>query len=212
MKSQHVFKSVRSAVKHWYAPLISGIILIGAGILAFIFGKATFLTLTLVFSISFLLSGIAETVFSIVNRKSIDSWGWSLAFGLINLIFGVLLLANFYVTMLVFPFFIGFAFLFRSIGGIGQSLNLKKQGISNWSWLLAFAILGMLFSIMLVLNPLFAGITIVVLTGVVLIIGGIFSISLSVLLKKMNKFSHKVKEHVQEIKERVQEHFENRND
>ena len=178
---------IEKSIKHWYAPLISGIIFTGAGILAFIFGKATFLTLTILFSLSFLLSGILEVVFSVINRKEMKHWGWSLVLGSISLIFGVLLLANPFASMFTLALFVGLAFLLRSIGGLILSINLKKSHYSKWGLLLSLSILGVLFSVVLMAHPLIAGALVVVLSGIMLIVGGVFCISLSVLLRYLNK-------------------------
>ena len=178
---------IEKSIKHWYAPLISGIIFIGAGILAFVFGKATFLTLTVLFSLSFLLSGVFEVLFSVINRKEMKHWGWSLALGSISFIFGVLLLANPFASMFVLALFVGLAFLFRSIGGLILSINLKKLRYSKWWVLLILSLAGALFSFVLIAHPLIAGAMAVVLIGIMLVVGGIFCIGLSVLLRNLNK-------------------------
>jgi len=182
-----ILESVRKSAGRWYMPLISGIIFMSAGILAFFFGKATFLTLTILFSLSFLMSGIFEVTFSVANRKEMKHWGWSLILGIISVIFGVLLLANPFVSMFALVLYVGLAFLFRSISGIILSIDLKKTHYSKWWLLLALSILGVVFSVVLILHPFIAGKTIIVFTGVMLIVGGIFSICLSVLLKKIKK-------------------------
>jgi len=178
---------IEKSIKHWYAPLISGIIFIGAGILAFVFGKATFLTFTVLFSLSFLLSGVFEVLFSVINRKEMKHWGWSLALGSISFIFGVLLLANPFASMFVLALFVGLAFLFRSIGGLILSINLKKLRYSKWWILLILSLAGALFSFVLIAHPLIAGAMAVVLIGIMLVVGGIFCIGLSVLLRNLNK-------------------------
>ena len=49
--------------------------------------------LSVIFSISMLISGIIEIIFSISNRRGISSWGWYLAGGIIDLILGIYLVA-----------------------------------------------------------------------------------------------------------------------
>jgi uncharacterized membrane protein HdeD (DUF308 family) len=81
---------------------------------------------------------------------------------------------------------VGFAVLFRSIAGIILSINLKKTHYSKWGWLLTFSILGIISAIFLMIHPLIVGLMVVVFTGIALIAGGIFSIGLSLLLRKLN--------------------------
>jgi len=172
---------------HWYAPLISGIIFIGAGILALVFQKETFMVIAFLFSLSFLLSGVLEIVYSLVNRKILAQWGWLLVSGIISLIFGILIWVNPFLSIVALALFVGFSFLFRSVGGIVLSINLKKMQHPKWKSLLALSLFGVLFSFALILDPMFMWVAIIILTAITFIVCGIFSIYLSIYLKKINR-------------------------
>ncbi len=192
------FKTITNAIKYWYIPLIVGIIFSLTGIYTLFSPLESYLTLSVLFSLSFLLSGISEIIFSVSNRKEIDNWGWTLTFGIVTTLFGVLLLANPHISITTLPFYIGVVVLFRSITGIAYALDLKKYGAVEWSSLMIVAILGLLLSFILIWNPLFAGLTLVIWTGMALISAGIYSIYLSFKLKKLNAKSKQVP---QELKE-----------
>jgi uncharacterized membrane protein HdeD (DUF308 family) len=87
-------KTVTNTVKHWYIPLIVGLIFIGIGIYTLISPLESYLALSIIFSLSFLFSGLAEIIFSISNRNEIDNWGWTLAFGILTFLLGVLLIVR----------------------------------------------------------------------------------------------------------------------
>jgi uncharacterized membrane protein HdeD (DUF308 family) len=70
---------------------------------------------------------------------------------------------------------------------IAWSIELKKYKVSNWGWLLFAGILGAIFSFLLMLNPVIAGLTIAIWTGIALITIGIFHIHFSIELKKLKK-------------------------
>jgi uncharacterized membrane protein HdeD (DUF308 family) len=180
-------ESVKDTIKHWYLPLILGILFIIVGILAIITPEATYLSLALLFSLTFLFVGILEIVFSISHRKQLDGWGWSLASGILSSIIGVLLIIYPQVSIITLPLFVGFVVLFHSIMSIAWSIDLKKYKVSNWGWLLFAGILGVIFSFLLMLNPAFAGLTIAIWTGIALITIGIFHIHFSIELKKLKK-------------------------
>ena len=183
-KSMHVL--VEKTINHWYAPFASGIIFIGAGISAFFFGKATFLTLTVVFSLSFLLAGISEIAFALSNREEMKHWGWLLILGIINIVFALTLVANPFVSIFSITLFVGCAILFRSIGGIILSISLKKTDYSKWRYLLIFSILGILSALFLMAHPLIAEAIVLAFTAISLIFGGIFGMVLSLFLRKLN--------------------------
>ncbi len=181
------FKSIKDTIKHWYLPLILGIIFIATGIWAIITPTATYLSLALFFSVAFFVIGILEIIFSISYRKQLDGWGWSLASGILNTLVGLLLILYPQISIITLPLFVGFVVLYRSMLAIAWSIELKKYKVSNWGWLLFTGILGVIFSFILIWNPLFAGLTVAVFTGVALITVGIFHIYFSIGLKKLNK-------------------------
>ena len=131
------------------------------------------------------LTLIIEIIFSIANRKELEGWGWNLALGIVTLLVGIMLVGNPAISMVTLPFFVGFVVLFRSIMAISTSLELRNYYIMDWGYLFGLGILGTIFSFMLLLSPSFAGLSLVVWTGLALIILGIYSIYLSLKLKKL---------------------------
>lgn len=58
--------------------------------------------------------------------------------------------------------------------------------------LLALGIIGAIFSFILILNPVFTGMSIVVLVALSFLFAGLFSISLSLQLRKIHKSSKSI--------------------
>ncbi|SHF44269.1 Short repeat of unknown function [Salegentibacter echinorum] len=121
-----------------------------------------------------------------------ENWGWSLAFGIITLIVGVFLLLKPSLSLTALAFYIGFVILFRSISTIGFALDVRKYGSKNWGGLLILGIIGAIVSFILIWNPLFAGLSIVVLVALNFMFAGLFSIFLSIQLRKLHKSSKKL--------------------
>ena len=180
-------KSEKDTIKHWYLPLILGIIFIAVGIWSIMTPASTYLSLALLFSVTFFVVGLLEIIFSISYRKQLDGWGWSLASGILSLIIGVILILNPQISIITLPLFVGFVVLYRSILDIAWSIELKKYEVSNWGWLLFIGILGVIASFILIWNPLIAGLSVAIFTGIALITIGIFHIYFSIGLKKLNK-------------------------
>lgn len=64
--------TVVNSIKHWYIPLIIGVVLAGSGIYVFATPLASYLALSLIFSFSFLVSGILQMTFAIANSKELN--------------------------------------------------------------------------------------------------------------------------------------------
>lgn len=125
------FKSVSKAIKHWYLPLIVGIIFIALGILVLFTPMESYLALAFIFSISFLVSGISEIIFAISNRKQMEGWGWNLSIGILTVLLGIVLINNPAISIVTLPFVVGFVVLFRSIMAISTSLDMRNYLIKD---------------------------------------------------------------------------------
>jgi len=181
------FETAKTPAKHWYLLLILGVIFILMGIWIGSTPVSSLIAQTIFFTATFLVSGVFETTYAIANRKTINNWGWNLTGGLIDLLIGVLLVANPVLSVVFLLFYVGFALIFRSIMTIGWAVQLNKLGYRNWGWILAAGILGLLFSFLLLWNPAITGFIIVVYLALAFIMLGIAQIILSFRLKKSNK-------------------------
>lgn len=185
-------KTIQNTIKNWYIPLIVGILFIVVSVVAFTSPAGSFLTLSILFALAFLFGGLSEIIFSLTNKNQLDNWGWTLTFGIITLIVGILLLINPALSMATLAFYIGFVILFRSISTIGLAMDIKKYGSKNWGGLLALGIIGAIVAFILIWNPRFAGLSIVVLVALNFLFAGLFSILLAFQLRKLHKSSKKI--------------------
>lgn len=186
------FQTISRTVRHWYIPLIIGIVLIAAGIYVFMVPIETYLTLSVLFSISFIIIGLLKIFFSIRNHKILRGWGWYLVGGLLSLVVGIILSIYPGISIVILPFAVGFTLLFISFLLLGFSFEMKSLEILNWGNAAVLSVLGVIFSFMLVVSPLFSGISLVVITGVAFIFAGISSIVLSFDLRKIKRIPEKI--------------------
>lgn len=201
-------KTIKSTVKNWYMPLIIGILLIVLGIYTLSSPVASYLALSFMFTWYFLISGIMEIVFALNNKKDLDGWGWHLTGGILYTLLGFILFANPAISITTLPFVVGFYSLFKSFQFMAFSIELKDYKVKNWGWVLAFAILGIVFSFILIWNPLFAGLSLVIWTGMAIISIGVASCVFAFQLKKIKSFSSKIsKEWKQKFEDLKQEYY-----
>jgi uncharacterized membrane protein HdeD (DUF308 family) len=185
--TQTIFKSIKESINNWWLILLSGLLLIIIGLWVIASPLASYLSLSLIFSWSILLTGIFEIVFAISNRKSMDSWGWILASGVLDLVIGFYLLSYPAISMTVLPFILGFWLLYRGGSAVGSVFDMKSYGDKNWGWFLFLGIAIIFFGMMVLVNPVFGAANIVIWTGSAFIFAGIFRIYLSLKLRKLKK-------------------------
>ncbi len=207
-----ILKTIKNTTKHWYIPLLVGLFFIIVSVIAFTSPQSSLLALSLMFALSFLFGGLSEIVFAAVNRHQMENWGWSLAFGIITFIVGLSLVIHPALSLSVLAFYIGFVILFRSVAAISFALDIKRYGSKNWGGLLALGILGAIFSFILIWNPVFAGLGIVMLVALSFMFAGLFSIFLSLQLRRLDKTSKSIsaelKSRYDELMEEIRDEWE----
>lgn len=129
-----------------------------------------------------------QCILAFANREWNDSWGWSLARGLLEILFGVWLLLMplpLVTTMLIYV--VGFWMLFHSVLGICEASELSGIGVRGWGWLLACNILSLICSFVFLAAPVYGGIFILAYAGVSFVLYGIFRIVLSFEWRRINR-------------------------
>lgn len=182
------------AVKNWWMSLLVGILYIIIAIYLMFAPLASYIVLSILFSISMFVSGLLEIAFAFSNKKIISSWGWYLTGGIVDLILGILLMANPGLSMSVLPFILAFWLMFRGFSATGYSLDLKRYGTQNWGWYMAFGILAILCSIGIIWQPGAGAFTLVYLIAYALLIIGIFRVMLGIELKSLHKKNKEMRE------------------
>ena len=120
-----ILDELKQEVKNWWLSLILGILYIVVALSLMFSPFSGYAILSILFSISMLFSGLLEIAFAVSNRKTVSSWGWYLAGGIIDMILGFYLVAYPALSMEVIPFIIAFWLMFRGFSSIGYSMDLK---------------------------------------------------------------------------------------
>ena len=190
--TRNIFGTINKTINHWYNPLVVGIIFIATGIYTFVSPLESYAALAILFSISFIISGASEIAFSLLNKEVLNNWGWFLVLGILTLIVGVLLFVNPAVSQATLLFYVGFLVLFRSISAVSHSFELKEYGFSDWGYLTVIGVVGIVFSFILLSNPILGGMTVVIWTGLALITSGFFSMYLAFKLKRLKDLPNNI--------------------
>jgi uncharacterized membrane protein HdeD (DUF308 family) len=188
-----ILKQVKQTVKNWWLFVILGILLIAAGIYVMTVPVESYITLSIFLSIMVLVNGIFDIIFAISNRQLLKGWGWYLSGGILQVILGYVLMNHPGITMLVLPLILGFWLMFGAVKIISGAFDLKSYSIKGWGWVLALGVLQMLFSFLVIADPIFGSGTIVILTSLAIIFYGLSYVMFGIQLKKVKDFAGDVK-------------------
>lgn len=111
--------------RYWWVSLVVGVLGIATGVACVVVPADSLAVLTVFFISVLVVGGIFNIAWAVANRNWNDTWGWSLARGLIELLLGVwlmLLPLPLVTTLLIYV--VGFWMLFQSVLGICESCAL----------------------------------------------------------------------------------------
>ncbi len=173
-----------SIFKNWWLLLINGIILTLLGIVSIFVPFTAVLTVALYIGIAALFSGIFLIAFSLSNTNQ-EGWGWRFVEGIIDLIFGFVLLANPYVSAALVPMLIGIWIFIRGIMFIVDAFSWRKVEKSGWGWYVLLGAVLTLIGIYMTIDWQFGLIPVAFLIAIILLIIGIASIVISIDAKRI---------------------------
>ncbi|WP_290534923.1 HdeD family acid-resistance protein [Alistipes sp.] len=174
--------------RYWWISLIVGILGIAAGICCFVIPAGSLAVMTTFFIAILIVGGIFNITWALANRNWNDSWGWSLARGILEILFGLwLIMLPLPLVTAMLIYLVGIWMLFHSILGICESCTLSEFRIPGWGWLLACNILSLICSFVFLAAPAYGGIFVLAYVGISFLLYGIFRIAVSFEWRTINR-------------------------
>lgn len=187
-----LIEEVKSTVKNWWVSLVLGILFIAVALLMMFYPLEGYGALIILFSVCMFVSGIFEIVFSASNRKVLSGWGWYLTCGIIDLLMGLFLICVPGLTALMIPFLLAFWIMFRGFSAIGVAIDFQRLGVRGWGWYLAFGILAILCSFLILWSPGTGALASVYILAFAFMFMGFFRIMLAFEMRDLYKNNQKL--------------------
>jgi uncharacterized membrane protein HdeD (DUF308 family) len=169
--------TVSRSQRHWWMFVIRGIVFILLGIYMIAEPAGSFAALGFLFGLIIFLVGVSELL-RVSRERTVGSRQWHLMLGIIDVILGVVFMAHVTASMAILRIILGLWFLFKGI----SLFTFSRHNITSW-WLTAGAILVFVFGLLVLFNPTFGDMTIILWAAIAFIITGIFNTWLGFSLK-----------------------------
>jgi|TARA_R100001369_G_C3326719_1_gene169955 uncharacterized membrane protein HdeD (DUF308 family) len=190
-----VYSTVMPIAQKWWINLLMGLLFVSLGVWVFIAPLASYVSLTIFFSLALATAGAFEILASIFYRKGSRNWGWYMSGGILDLLIGGYLIFNPLITMTVLPYILAFWLLFRGLVALGVSLQLRTYEIKGWGWMLLYGAGILSFSVLIMFYPVIGGLSIVFATALAFLVLGLFNISAAYHLNRARKRIRKIQDH-----------------
>src|SRR5437899_8359668 len=143
---------IETLKRHWWVPVIRGIVAIVFGIIAFTHPGLAATTLVLFFGAWVLIDGIFRVVGAIGHRASDPDWGWHLVIGLLGIIVGLLTFHAPGITALALVIYVAAWALMIGASEIVLAVKLRREIKGEW-FLILMGLISIIFAVMLLWNP-----------------------------------------------------------
>ena len=145
---------------------ILGVLFILMALLAFRDPAGDLIALVIFFGMIALIKGFFELFY----RKKMEEFtgsskNWVIFMGIVDLLFGLILLFNIPLGLIALPFVFSFWFILDSIGALMIAPKFQKVSNGYYYFMLAISIIGILVGLLLLVNPLSAALTLAFLVG-----------------------------------------------
>ena len=185
---ENLTNKVSRAIKHWWLLMLAGLLCVAMGVVVFVFPLESYVTLAILFGVLMLAVGAAQLIIASSSGNYLAMRGYVIVGGVLDLILGIFLCIYPYVTLMVLPIMMGIwmmyhSFMIIAFGGDMETFKLGGSGL-----VIAGGIVLLLLSILVLVNPLGAGVTtVVVIAGVGLLVLGGLLCALSLKMKDIDK-------------------------
>mgnify|MGYP001816945655 CR=1 FL=1 len=176
---------MKTLQKIWWVSLLRGIILVLLAFFVFRHPVNALIGVAIYIGISLLITGILQTGFSIGFRDTFPNWGWILAGGLIDILFGFVLLSNPALTAASLPFVVGFWIIVSGIMSLADAFQSRKEENSLWGLGMLGGVLSIIIGYFITNNTMVGMLTITTWMGIGFAIAGIVNIVIGFKLKSI---------------------------
>ncbi|HIV85528.1 MAG TPA: DUF308 domain-containing protein [Candidatus Monoglobus merdigallinarum] len=151
-----------------------GVIFAVLGIICLIIPQLTIRFLTYAIAAIIFIAGIFLIVSFFTKQHTVlgTPSGWTLFYGIVSAVLGIVLFFNPYIGDFVMAILLGSWLVISSISNIVSALRLKSSGLP-WGIPMIFSVLSLIIGILTILHPILTIFAIGIYVGVSLIIEGI---------------------------------------
>jgi uncharacterized membrane protein HdeD (DUF308 family) len=175
---------IETLKRHWWVPVIRGVVAVLFGIMAFVYPGLTVAVLVLLFGAWILVDGVFRVIGAIGHRASDKEWGFDLIIGIMGIIIGFLTFHAPRITALALIIYIAAWALMIGATEIAMAIKLRREIKGEW-FLILMGLLSIVFAVMLLWNPLPGALALVWLIGSYAIVFGILAIILGFRLRSL---------------------------
>ena len=139
--------------RHDWGLIVAGALLVLLAVFFMAAPGLTLVTMTAIAGAGFLVSGVFDIVFYARFREAMGLSGWTLAYGVLDVVLGLMFLLHPLALAGVIPWIVGLFFVVFGAFEVAAALRVRRLGTSLWGWMLFSGIVSVLCGLTFFVSP-----------------------------------------------------------
>lgn len=172
--------------------MLAGILCLLCGIAVFAFPIESYVVISILVGVVMLVVGAAQLIIASTSGNYLTMRGYMIVGGIVDLLLGLFLCIYPGVTLMVLPIMLGIWLMYHSFMLIAFGGDLDTFRVDGGGMVILGGVLLLILSILVLANPFSAGITtVIVLSGIGLILLGLLLCWMALKLKDIHSYFEK---------------------
>lgn len=166
--------------KFLYSSIIISVIMFIIGLVFIIYPDISFKTITYILSIVLVINGL----YFIIEKESSIFFNNFLTLGVIELLFGFVMLLNPDIIRTLFPIVVGVIIVSKSSLDLRLSLLLHNNNYNSWLSMFICSLISIICGLIIIFNPDLGSVALTTSLGIIIMLFAISNIADTILFKK----------------------------
>lgn len=172
--------------------MLAGILCVLCGIAVFAFPIESYVVISILVGVVMLVVGAAQLIIASTSGNYLTMRGYMIVGGIVDLLLGLFLCIYPGVTLMVLPIMLGIWLMYHSFMLIAFGGDLDTFRVDGGGMVILGGVILLILSILVLANPFSAGITtVIVLSGIGLLLLGLLLCWMSLKLKDIHSYYEK---------------------
>lgn len=142
-------------LKHWWLLLVGGLLFLVLGFVSLAYPMTALLSVALYIGLIALATGIMSLAFAFSNMSA-GGWGWRLFEGIVDVLFGLVMLIHPMISAALIPVIIGIWVFIRGLMYLIDALSWRRNRSRDWSGYVVIGVLLMVFGFLMIIDERFS--------------------------------------------------------